>query len=143
MLMPSKVEVPRPISSRISRLSFVALLQDVRHLGHLHHERGLPRRKVVRSAHARVDAVHNADLRRAAGTKQPICAIMTMTATCRIYVDLPAMFGPVMIDTRFWFGSISRSFGTKARCPSAAPRPPDDGCPLNTACPFAVMVGRV
>ena len=48
----------------------------------------------------------------AAGTKQPTCAMMTITATCRMYVDLPAMLGPVIIETRFWFGSISRSFGT-------------------------------
>ena len=37
--------------------------QDVRHLVHLHHERGLAARQVIRRAHAREDAVDNADLR--------------------------------------------------------------------------------
>ena len=36
----------------------------------------------------------------AAGTKLPMCAIRAISATCRMYVDLPAMFGPVMIITR-------------------------------------------
>ena len=78
-----------------------------------------------------------------AGTKQPICAMMTMTATCRIYVDLPAMFGPVMIDTRFWFGSISRSFGTNGVLPVSSAS--TTGCRLSFkySLPFAVMVGRV
>src|SRR6202012_4197525 len=30
-----------------------------------------------------------------AGTKEPICAKITVNATCRINVDLPAMLGPV------------------------------------------------
>ena len=35
----------------------------MRHLVHLHHERGLAARQVIRRAHAREDAVDNADLR--------------------------------------------------------------------------------
>ena len=48
-----------------------------------------------------------------AGTKLPICAISTISATCRMYVDLPAMFGPVMIATRPPSGLRFVSFGTK------------------------------
>ena len=36
----------------------------------------------------------------AAGTKLPTCASSTISATCRRYVDLPAMFGPV--STTIW-----------------------------------------
>ena len=32
-----------------------------------------------------------------AGTKQPICAINTISAVCRKIADLPDMLGPVMI----------------------------------------------
>ena len=32
-----------------------------------------------------------------AGTNDPICAINAMSATCRKFVDLPDMFGPVMM----------------------------------------------
>ncbi len=33
-----------------------------------------------------------------AGTKLPICAINTIKAVCRSKADLPAMFGPVIIN---------------------------------------------
>ena len=48
-----------------------------------------------------------------AGTKLPIWAISTMSATCLMYVDLPAMLGPVRSVT--WASSLLRyeSFGTK------------------------------
>ena len=32
-----------------------------------------------------------------AGTKQPACAMMAISATWRRYVDLPAMLGPAMV----------------------------------------------
>lgn len=32
-----------------------------------------------------------------AGTKQPACAMMAISATWRRYVDLPAMLGPLMM----------------------------------------------
>ena len=35
---------------------------------------------------------------RAAGIKDPIWAISTISATCLRIVDLPAMFGPVIIS---------------------------------------------
>ena len=37
-----------------------------------------------------------------AGTKLPICAISTIRAVWRIYVDFPAMFGPVMMEIRLF-----------------------------------------
>ena len=49
-----------------------------------------------------------------AGTNEPIWAINVINATCLIYVDFPAMFGPVIIETLF--DSLSRyvSFATNA-----------------------------
>jgi hypothetical protein len=35
-----------------------------------------------------------------AGTKEPICAMTQMVPSVRMYVDLPPMFGPVMIWKR-------------------------------------------
>ena len=48
-----------------------------------------------------------------AGTKLPICAISTISATCLMYVDLPAILGPVMIANLFSFESKYASFCTK------------------------------
>ena len=45
-----------------------------------------------------------------AGTKLPICAISTIKAVCLIYVDLPAIFGPVIMDTLFLWLSRYVSF---------------------------------
>ena len=47
-----------------------------------------------------------------AGTKLPICAINTISATWRMYVDFPAMFGPVTIATRKFSPSSAVSLGT-------------------------------
>ena len=43
---------------------FGSALQNLSHLAHLHHEGGLARGQVIRCAHAGIDAVHHADLRR-------------------------------------------------------------------------------
>ena len=51
-------------------------------------------------------------LAESAGTKLPIWASSTMSAVCRIYVDLPDIFGPVIIAIRSAFLSIYVSFGT-------------------------------
>ena len=40
-------------------------------------------------------------LAESAGTKLPVCAIRTISAVCLIYVDLPAILGPVIIVTLF------------------------------------------
>jgi hypothetical protein len=55
-----------------------------------------------------------------AGTNEPICARRTVSATCRIVVDLPAMFGPVTIIKRSPSASSDTSFGTNE--PAAARR---------------------
>ena len=48
-----------------------------------------------------------------AGTNEPICASSAICATCRMYVDLPAMFGPVISTSCSAPGSSRQSFGTK------------------------------
>ena len=47
-----------------------------------------------------------------AGTKLPICDRIVSSATCRMYVDLPAMFGPVMMSICCVSLSRYTSFGT-------------------------------
>jgi hypothetical protein len=61
-------------------------------------------------ADAREDSIHQSDLADAAGTNDPICAINTISAVCRRYVDLPDMFGPVMTRTTSPFSKMT-SFG--------------------------------
>ena len=53
-----------------------------------------------------------------AGTNEPICAMSTMIAVWRMYVLLPAMFGPVTMATRSSVSFRCVSFGTKSvsRC---------------------------
>lgn len=53
-----------------------------------------------------------------AGTKLPTCAIKAIKATCLIYVDFPAILGPVIIDTRFSCLSKYVSFSTKVPAPN-------------------------
>ena len=48
-----------------------------------------------------------------AGTKLPTCAINVINATCLIYVDFPAILGPVIIANLFPSSSKYVSFGTK------------------------------
>ena len=62
MLNPSKVEVPRPISSSTDEAPGRRRVQDARGLLHLDHERGLSAGDVVRRPDAREDAVHERDL---------------------------------------------------------------------------------
>ncbi len=117
MLMPSNVLVPRPISSSTIRLRGVALfrmfavscISTMNVLRPRDRSSLAPTRVNTRSA-TPIDAS-------SAGTNDPICARMTISATCRIYVDLPAMFGPVI--TMIWFDmpSSSVSLGTKRSAP--------------------------
>ena len=53
-----------------------------------------------------------------AGTKQPICAIRTIIAVCRMNVDLPDIFGPVIIMSLLSFMSSRASFGVNGLSPS-------------------------
>ena len=81
MLMPSKVLVPRPISSRISRLFFVAAwrISDTSVISTMNvdcpaeRSSDAPMRVKIRSTTPRC-----ADF---AGTNEPICAMSTMSAT--------------------------------------------------------------
>ena len=60
------------------------VVQDVRRLDHLDHEGALAGGEVVLRADAGEDAVHQPDARRAPPARtQPICAISTISATCR------------------------------------------------------------
>ena len=52
-----------------------------------------------------------------AGTKLPTWASSTMSAACRMYVDFPAMFGPVITRHSTSPDASRRSFGTN-RAPS-------------------------
>ena len=98
---PSNVDVPLPISSRMSRLRIVAFckmvatstISTMNVLCPYATSSDAPMRVKIRS----VIAI----LADAAGTKLPICAISAINATWRIYVLLPAMFGPVMTIVRF------------------------------------------
>ena len=60
---PSKVLVPRPISSIRMRLRVGGVVQDVRGFGHLHHERGAPAGQIVARADAREDAIERPEHR--------------------------------------------------------------------------------
>ena len=88
--------VPRPISSRITRLRGEAVLR-IRAVSVISTMNVLcprdssslaPTRAKIRSAMP-ISA-------RVAGTKLPICARSVSSATWRMYVLLPAMFGPVI-----------------------------------------------
>ena len=59
-----------------------------------------PRDRLSRGADAGEDAIARRRSRAdRAGTNEPICASSTISATWRMYVDLPAMFGPVMTSS--------------------------------------------
>ena len=81
---PSKVEVPRPISSISTRLCARRVVQDGRALGHLHHEGRAPAGEVVGRADAREDPVDRPERARFAGTKQPQYASSAISATWRM-----------------------------------------------------------
>ena len=81
MLRPSKVDVPRPISSSTTRLRDEARVQDVGGLLHLDHEGRLPAGDVVRGADAGEDPIDDRHLGvPAPGTNDPICASSGMSA---------------------------------------------------------------
>jgi len=99
ILRPSNVLVPRPISSRIIRLLDVAL-------------RRILATSVISTINVDCPEARSSDaptlvnilstihiLAESAGTKLPVCAIRTIRAVCLIYVDLPAILGPVIIAT--------------------------------------------
>ena len=69
MLMPSKVLVPRPISSSTIRLFRRGIVQDVGRLLHFHHKGGATARKVIAGAYAGEYAVNHSDFRRGGRNK--------------------------------------------------------------------------
>src|SRR5579875_3921030 len=96
MERPSKVAVPRPTSSSRTRLAGVAVLRmaatSLISTRNVERPRArlseAPMRVKMRSTRGKRASV--------AGTKLPICAMMTMSAAWRRYVDFPPMLGPVM-----------------------------------------------
>ena len=84
MLMPSKVEVPRPISSRISRLlavavrrmSLTSVISTIKVDCPADRSSEAPMRVKIRSTMPSLAAL--------AGTKDPIWAMSTISATWRI-----------------------------------------------------------
>ena len=110
---PSKVLVPRPISSRMTRLWCVALFKmlAVSFISTIKVDCALLRSSM---APTRVKILSTIPiLALVAGTKLPICAIRTMRAVWRSTVDLPAMLGPVIMRTSLLVWSRWMSFGTK------------------------------
>ena len=98
--------VPRPISSRITRLRRVARRR-------ISAASFISTMNVDRPRVSASDAPTLVNTRSAtptaaasAGTKLPIWAMIAVSATWRITVDFPAMFGPVTSIT--WFVSTSR-----------------------------------
>ena len=87
---PSKVEVPRPISSISTSECSVAAVHDGGGLGHLQHEGGLGVGQVVGRADAGVDGVDGPQAADCAGTKEPMAASSTIRATWRMKVALAA-----------------------------------------------------
>ena len=82
---PSKVEVPRPISSISTRLASVALCRMLAALGHLDHEGRAAAGEVVGGADAGEDAVDRADARGARPARSSrTCASSTISATWRM-----------------------------------------------------------
>ena len=111
---PSNVLVPRPISSRMISDLLVAWfsIDAVSTISTMNvdcpraRSSCSPTRLKIRSTRP-IDAD-------SAGTKLPICAMSTSTATCLMYVDLPAMFGPVMMASWLSVQFNSVSLGTKS-----------------------------
>ena len=98
MAMPSWVLVPRPISSSTIRLRSVAArsTEAVSSISTMNVERPPARSS---TAPMRVKMPSTSPIRAAGPARtSPTCASSTISATCRIQVLLPAMFGPVRID---------------------------------------------
>ena len=108
---PSKVEVPRPISSISTRLCAVALLRMAAASVISTMNVEAPRARSS-AAPMRVRIRSTGPTRAAlAGTKLPQRASSTTSATERMKVDLPPMLGPVITSSRR-SGPSWQSFGT-------------------------------
>ena len=141
MLNPSNVLVPRPISSKINRLLLVAfrrifatsVISTIKVLCPDARSSDAPTLVKIRS--------QIPILALSAGTNDPICAIKTISADWRIYVDFPAIFGPVMMETRFFLSSSSVSFAINILSGVIFST---TGClpPLMSISPFSLIFGR-
>ena len=95
MAIPSYVLVPLPISSRMTsergvawfRMAAVSTISTMKVDWPVVRSSCSPARVKIRST--------TPMLADSAGTKLPVCAMRTITAAWRMYVDLPAMLGPV------------------------------------------------
>ena len=107
------MEVPLPISSNITRLFLVASLNIVE-------------TSIISTINVLCPMLKSSDaptlvnilsttptLHELAGTKDPICAIRQIKATCLIYVDFPAILGPVIIESLSVVSFKNVSFSTK------------------------------
>ena len=98
---PSYVDVPLPISSNITKLFLVAsfnicatsIISTINVLCPMLRSSDAPTLVKILST----TPIFAED----AGTKLPICAISVINATCLMYVDFPAMLGPVIIANLF------------------------------------------
>ena len=92
--------VPRPISSRTTSERRVARRRTFA-VSFISTMKVLSPRARLSLAPTRVSTRSTTPMRaRRAGTNEPICARITTSATCRMSVDLPAMFGPVTSQRR-------------------------------------------
>ena len=110
--MPSKVEVPLPISSRISKLFGVAffIISATSFISSIKVDCPEDKSSEAPILVKILSTIPISAL--CAGTKLPICAIKTISAIWRIYVDLPAMLGPVISAIVFFLLSRVALFGT-------------------------------
>ena len=92
------------------------MFEYIGHFGHLHHEGGLAGGQIIGRADAGEHPVTMPITADFAGTKEPIWAMRTMSAVWRIWVDLPAILGPVTMATRSSPPLRKVSLGTKASC---------------------------
>ena len=115
---PSYVDVPLPISSNITKLFSVAsfrivatsIISTINVLCPILKSSDAPTLVNILSTTPISASV--------AGTKHPTCAINVINATCLIYVDLPAILGPVIIDSLLSPLSKNVSFSTKTPSPN-------------------------
>ena len=97
MLIPSYVDVPRPNSSKSTKLREDMLFRILA-ASFISTMNVLSPMEILSLAPTRVNILStNPIWADSAGTKQPIWAISVIKAVWRNRADLPAMFGPVMI----------------------------------------------
>ena len=96
---PSKVLVPRPISSSIRRLLLVALFK-IFATSVISTIKVLWPEAKSSDAPTLVNILSQTPITACeAGTNEPIWASRVIIAVCLIYVDLPAILGPVIIKS--------------------------------------------